>query len=206
MGVKERRLRERLQRSQEIIDAAENVLFSKGILSATMDDIAKEAELGKATLYVYFKSKDEILLAIQERALQLLAKCFREAARPYARGVDKVKAIGRAYFQFSQDYPNYYKFISMFEAIDTKIEVEESMENVMVVNQVLRESIQVGIEDGTIRSHLRPEVLAKCLWAMSTGILQMIDLKGDIFEKYHQIEPQAFIECFFEVVNNGIEI
>ncbi len=79
MGVQERRQREKIKRNNQIVDAAEQVIFAKGIHKATMDDIAKEAELGKGTLYGYYKSKAEILLAINERASRKLAELFAKA-------------------------------------------------------------------------------------------------------------------------------
>ena len=57
MGIQERKEREKLQRREDIIDAAEKVFFKKDLDSATMDDVANEAELSKGTLYIYFKSK-----------------------------------------------------------------------------------------------------------------------------------------------------
>ncbi len=204
MGIKERRVREKRQRQEEIIDAAENVLFSKGIQNATMDDIAKEAELGKATLYVYYKSKDEILLEIRHRATKIMVQEFKKASDSKEKGADKIEAIGYAYFQFAIDYPNYYQFISFFEAVDTKIDIEKSMEGMLKINEIMVGAIQQGMEDGSIKSNLHPLVLAKALWAMSTGILQMIDMKGEMFEKHFDLKAQYFKDCFFEVVNYGI--
>lgn len=61
MGVEERRFQEREQRKQTIVDAALRVFSEKGIKDATIDDIAKAAELGKGTIYYYFSSKEAIL-------------------------------------------------------------------------------------------------------------------------------------------------
>jgi AcrR family transcriptional regulator len=58
MSVAERRAREKQNRIQGILQAAEKVFFSKGYESATMNEIAREAELGKGTIYLYFKGKD----------------------------------------------------------------------------------------------------------------------------------------------------
>ncbi|MCK5408322.1 MAG: helix-turn-helix transcriptional regulator, partial [Candidatus Krumholzibacteria bacterium] len=60
MGIAERREREKEQRRIDIIDAAERVFFSKGWQAATMDDVAEAVELSKATLYLYFKNKEEL--------------------------------------------------------------------------------------------------------------------------------------------------
>ena len=49
MGISERRQREKEQRKTEIIDAAERLFFSRGYEDVSMDDIAREVELNKAT-------------------------------------------------------------------------------------------------------------------------------------------------------------
>ena len=59
-----RRETERQARKKLIIDGALKVFKTKGIEKATMDEIAHESDFGKATLYYYFKSKDEIFNTI----------------------------------------------------------------------------------------------------------------------------------------------
>ena len=60
MGIAERKEREKEHRRNTILDAAEEVFFSKGINLATMDEVAERAELSKGTLYLYFKNKEEL--------------------------------------------------------------------------------------------------------------------------------------------------
>jgi len=67
MSVKERREREEKARLASILEAAEKVFARSGYYQARMDDIAEEAELAKGTLYYYFKSKDEIYVALLKR-------------------------------------------------------------------------------------------------------------------------------------------
>jgi AcrR family transcriptional regulator len=58
------------ERKSQILNAAEEVLTRKGIADARMDDIAEETGLSKGTIYLYFKSKDELILAILDRIFQ----------------------------------------------------------------------------------------------------------------------------------------
>ena len=74
MGVSERKERERERRREDILDAAEKVFFEKGIDLATMEDVALTAELSKATLYLYFSSKEEIYFAIFVRGQKKMTK------------------------------------------------------------------------------------------------------------------------------------
>jgi len=205
MGVQERKTREKERRSTEIIEAAESVMFEKGIQNTTMDDIAIAAEFGKATLYGYYRNKDEILLAIQKRAADKLGLFLEQAIEEHVLGIDKLQKIGYTYFRFAQEFPNYYQFISLFEAIDTKIETEKSVQNLECINKIVVDTLAVGILDGSIRNDIVPEVTSKCLWGMCTGILQMIHLKKDHFLEFHQISVDTIFEEFFSIVRKGVE-
>lgn len=204
MGVKERRLRERIKRNNQIVDAAEVVIFSKGIHKATMEDIAKQAELGKGTLYGYYKSKADILLAINERALRKLGEMFAEASGESDTGAQKVKAIGKAYIRFAYEYPEYYSFISFFEAGNMEVDAEESAKNAYRANCELVDAIKCGVQDGSIRSDLNPEAVSKCLWAMCTGIVQLVHVKGEMIEKRQNIQAKEIFKHFFDIVDQGL--
>lgn len=58
------------ERKSQILSAAENVFTRKGLDLARMDDIAEETGLSKGTLYLYYKSKDDLIIAILERIFQ----------------------------------------------------------------------------------------------------------------------------------------
>lgn len=58
------------ERKAQIINAAQNVFTQKGFNQARMDDIANETGLSKGTLYLYFNSKDDLIIAILDRMFQ----------------------------------------------------------------------------------------------------------------------------------------
>ena len=66
MSVSQRQLEERQMRQERILTGALEVFKSKGLEGATMDEIATESGFGKATLYYYFHSKEEVFAAILE--------------------------------------------------------------------------------------------------------------------------------------------
>jgi len=65
--ISERQSKERELRKEQILKGALTVFKSKGVEGATMDEIAKEADFGKATLYYYFSSKEEIFIELLDR-------------------------------------------------------------------------------------------------------------------------------------------
>ena len=54
MAIQERKRREKERRRQQIMVAAKKVFLNKGIGKATMEDIAREAEISPGTIYLYF--------------------------------------------------------------------------------------------------------------------------------------------------------
>ncbi len=64
------------ERKDQIMNAAEDVFSHKGFSDARMDDIAEKTGLSKGTLYLYFKSKDDLIIAILDRIFQREFKAF----------------------------------------------------------------------------------------------------------------------------------
>jgi len=64
MSTTARREREKQQRRESIVDAAEKLFFSKGYDDVSLDDIAQEAELNRATIYLYLKNKEDLYFAV----------------------------------------------------------------------------------------------------------------------------------------------
>ena len=71
-----RKQREREQRRNEIINAAEKFFFARGYDNVTMDEIADEAEVNKGLLYYYFKNKEALFFAVDLRGVQILHEMY----------------------------------------------------------------------------------------------------------------------------------
>lgn len=65
------------ERKAQILNAAEGIFTKRGFNEARMDDIAEKTGLSKGTLYLYFRSKDDLIIAILERIFQ---REFRQLA------------------------------------------------------------------------------------------------------------------------------
>jgi AcrR family transcriptional regulator len=92
------RVARKQQRKREaLVLAGYKVMSERGIDSATMVEIAELADVGAGTVYSYFKSKDELAVAVLERVMQDLAQrietvtnTFTDPAQVYAYGVRMV--------------------------------------------------------------------------------------------------------------------
>lgn len=78
------------ERKDQIMNAAEDVFAQKGFSDARMDDIAEETGLSKGTLYLYYKSKDDLIIAILDRIFQREFKAFENLDLPSMSATDAI--------------------------------------------------------------------------------------------------------------------
>jgi len=116
MSIASRKEREKEQRRNDILQAAEKLFFARGYESVTMDDIAREVELNKATLYLYFKDKESLFFAVVLRGVRILASIVRERVNKKGSGVEKFWAAGQAYADFAEQYPEFLRLYNYFQS------------------------------------------------------------------------------------------
>ena len=107
---------------ENIIQSARALFESRGIEKTTVDDIAKEADCSKSTLYVYFKSKEEILQTILLEQMEQLLSLLKENIEKEGKFRDNYHAVCKAMADYEKKYPIY--FSCMLE----KIELPEGQE------------------------------------------------------------------------------
>ncbi len=90
----------------EILEAAAQIFSEKGYHAASMQDIALAVDLQKASLYHHFSSKQEILLAILDRALDMLIANMQEVLKLPCSPDVKLRQAMLVYMQTVLDYRN----------------------------------------------------------------------------------------------------
>ena len=108
MGIRERKAREKEARRSDILEAAKTVFFEHGFQAATMEQIAREAELSKGTLYLYFSSKEELYVTVFMEGLDELNRRLRRAVEQGKGSEDRLRSLGRAYLDFYCEQKNYF--------------------------------------------------------------------------------------------------
>ena len=199
MGIAERKIREKEQRKTGIIDTAERLFFSRQYDDVTMDEIANEVELNKATLYLYFKNKEALFAAIVLRGIQILKEKYTECMEKQVTGVVKVALLGQAYCRFSQEYPDYLRLIKFYGTERFSKEnpcTAEIGKGYGTCRMILRDAVQEGIDDGTIRADLDPWLISMYLMISFMGILSMEDKWKRVIEaegfSYEQFSREFF--------------
>lgn len=195
----ERREEEKERRRGEIVDAAERLYAEVGWDVVTMERVAKKARLSRALIYVYFQDKNDLLLAISERALADLRERFIEAAAAQKSGLDKVQAIGRAYVQFQQDMPYRFDACSRFHAHQAAGQPTDEACAAAgdAVIAVIVEALMRGQADGSIRKNIgNPAQVCVMLWAFTHGLIQIGTNKTQEIARHGVNVPQLMEGSF----------
>jgi AcrR family transcriptional regulator len=202
MGIADRRKREKEQRKTGIIDAAERLFFSRSYDDVTMDHIAGEVELNKATIYLYFKNKEALFATIVLRGVQILEEKFTECMDTQVPGIVKVALMGQAYYRFSLEYPDYLRLIHSYGTERFSKEnpyTAEIGKGYGTCRSILSHAIRDGIDDGTIRADLDPFLTSMYLMISFMGILSM-ENKWKLVIEEEGFSYEQFASEFFRFI------
>lgn len=208
MGYEERKRQEKEIKRQDIIDAAERVFFTKGYVNSSMDEVAKEAEFSKRTVYVYFSSKAQIYYEIMIRGyrllLNMLENCFSNELPQTAE--EELRSIFFTLHSFSKNHSNYFSAIMEYETKDADaqngIDYELKTECYQLGEQVfgyLSNAIEKGIIEGTLESGLDSNKTALILWAYTVGVFNAGAKKRGYLDNYHHISVEEFVTEAFQL-------
>jgi AcrR family transcriptional regulator len=112
-----------------ILSAAEKVIVAKGYSALTMDDVAREAQFSKATLYHYFRSKGELLLEILGHFFEEIEQEMRRIGRLRASGREKLGKGIKFYLRFTEEKENISRMLMMDRSFLEKMNIFISAES-----------------------------------------------------------------------------
>jgi AcrR family transcriptional regulator len=185
MGVAARREREKLQRRNAIIEAARHLFFEKGYRT-TMDEIADMAELSKGTLYLYFKSKDELYVSVIIEGFRILEKRMQDELSGAEGPEEKVRAILNAFVDHCLENREYFRITQYFLTEDARENTSDELIGAINTGSMRlleygAKAFREGMEAGIFRDDIDPIMASVIAWRSTTGILDLavLDERAD---------------------------
>lgn len=172
MGVAERRKREREARRETLLQAARAVLLERGVRGTTTKEIADRCELSEATLFFYFKNKDEILLSLIFESIDFWAKGLDELAEQRLSNEEMLDEIWQFHERVYRDHPEYYVISTYLSqphvlenvSADVKDDIaHRSGENFRRLSKLLNQSAKPGAG----------RVMGDAIWSAFLGLTIM---------------------------------
>jgi TetR/AcrR family transcriptional repressor of uid operon len=183
---------------EKIVQAAIATFSKYGYDKTRMDDIAKSANLGKGTLYLYFKSKEELFYAISENSIKELKE---QLSKLFSKKEDLVHDAEKFYDQ-------YRNLIHDSEKVSFEMIAESSRnpklrkalyEQRMKVYDIVIDYLRRQIEKGFFRKDMDVNAIASGLVALYDG-LTISKLLG-ISEYYNKKAWTQTIRAIFTGIN-----
>jgi AcrR family transcriptional regulator len=207
MGIRERKERERERRRQQIMVAAKRVFADKGFNKATMEDIAKEAELSPGTLYLYFKNKDELYASLSLRILQYLLMRLEHVNRATMDSPqNRIQALKDAMYDVYEFDP--LILINMFHLHSSDALRNLTPNLLNEIQNLSRSSLEAmaklfesGVKEGVFIDK-RPLAIADIIWAMFSGVV-LWETSKKIIGNYDN-DLRDTLETAFEILTRGI--
>jgi len=181
MTISKRQLEERKMRQERILLGALTVFKARGLEGATMDEIANESGFGKATLYYYFKSKEEVFSAILkegwEEIWHSLEPIIAEQDSPRKTFVNVLIKIA----ENAQSRPGLFEFLfNVPKAI--KLDEQPWKDYQHRLYTVLQELLEDGVSKGEFPK-VQPQLMFKALGGLFMGLVFMGDRKKPVTDK-----------------------
>jgi AcrR family transcriptional regulator len=207
-----RRKKEPRSVHREKIASAASVLFmDKGIVATSMDDIAKAAGYSKATLYVYFENKEEIVGILVLYSMKKLYHYIVSALEQQKTTKEQYNFICRGLVQYQEEFPFYFKMVLDkinidFESHDYLPEEKETYQIGEEINEKIKEFLISGIDKGDLRGNLKIMPTIFNLWGMLSGLIQFASNKEEYIKKTMGLSKIQFLEHGFYMLYCSIAV
>lgn len=200
-----KRDKEKQAHEKEIVSAAEKIFCLRGYMDASMDEIAKEAQFTKRTVYQYFEDKDDLYFAVVLKGFNKLFSKITETNKMEKTGYEKLERACKCYYQFYREKPDLVCLMNYWGHVRRKSteECRNKSELIQFNNKMLydiTEIIEKGKADGSIQYDLDSEKTALSLLFLITGFFNQLSTTGDNFTEYDSLDREDFSFNTIELV------
>lgn len=156
----------------------------------TVDMIAKNAGIGKGSIYYYFESKEEIIDAVIERSYSSAIREYFAATDKCVNTYEKLKQLFAAMIRKEFQDNSHNVIISLHVQDDIILHYKMMMTAIKTVSPILTQILKDGVEDGSIHTE-SPEESAEMIVAMLTFLLNSSFFPSDDASMYRKLKLYA---------------
>ncbi|MCX5839904.1 MAG: TetR/AcrR family transcriptional regulator [Deltaproteobacteria bacterium] len=207
MGLEDRRKREKDQRRSAILNAARKLFFEKGFRHVTVENIARKAELSKGSIYIYFRSKEEIYTQI---LLNDIDKFNKKSSLIFQNGKSAAELVmdfafiyvdfflnDRELFRIMMTFMLHTEDMNLAETVNQHI-IEVTNNTVKIIETIL----QQGIEKGEFPSDINLRLSRNAMWGLLNGIISLHLFTGKEANKEERI--RSAVKASLDIFINGL--
>src|SRR5688572_11241732 len=168
---------------ERILDAAMRVFAGKGFFGAKVSDIAEEAGVADGTIYLYFKSKDDLLIALFEEQMERVNLELGRTLAGEGRAPEKLRRFIRGYMDLVAKNRHAAEVITIELRQSAKFMKEYKNPRFAEFLKTLAGVIDDGQKKGQLRPDIPPQIAARALFgALDELALLWVTSRGDKFD------------------------
>jgi AcrR family transcriptional regulator len=206
MGITQRKEREREEMRSLILQGAQKLFLENGYEKTSIRGIADAIEYSPATIYLYYKDKNELLLAIHVLAFQKMMAEF-SAVEGIADPLDRLIELGRKYIKFALENPELYDLMFVMqapmEALACKDEIwEDGMQSFDYLKLIVGECIKTGY----FKADRDVETVCLTIWSFMHGLITIyLKKRMDMFGDNREMERmEESFKVFIEMIKTTL--
>jgi TetR/AcrR family fatty acid metabolism transcriptional regulator len=151
------------EKPQQIIQAAVRVFARKGYFSSRVSDIAREAGIAAGTIYLYFKTKEDILITLFREKMSVFVSSMRRAIADEPDAVAKVRRLVHLHFEMLEADPDLAEVVQVELRQGQKFFRGASSQEIAAYFALIGSVLEEGVGQGHFKSDLPVKVATKML-------------------------------------------
>jgi AcrR family transcriptional regulator len=171
MGISERKQREKEEMRRLILQTAMRLFTERGFESVSIRNIAEEIEYSPATIYLYFKDKNELLHHLHEEGFRILHIQMQRIAQ-LGDPLEKLMALSKVYIDFGLNHPEMYDLMFILNAPMNYLEEDEAWTEGEGTFKFLVDVIIACQQEGRFAGK-NPLQLALMCWSFVHGLVSL---------------------------------
>ena len=188
-------------RKQFILDCAEQIILEDGLSTLSIGNVSKRSKLAVGTIYLYFKSKEEIIAHLTIKSREILLQKFVEHTHPKEDALEKIAALLHAFFDFYKQNPFYTQLVSFYETNAGLEETDELKQASFKITKLVVDIVNLGKEQKVIHRSINEMAFSFWLWGSTVGILQLIEVKKKLLLEVMQQTDHDFYNAHISRVS-----
>lgn len=149
---------------QQIIEAAVRVFARKGYYNSRVSDIAREAGIAAGTIYLYFRTKDDILVTLFREKMAQFVGSLRKAIADEPDAVAKLSRLIRLHFEMLEENPQLAEVVQVELRQGQKFFRGASSHEIASYFALITSVLEEGVAEGRFRAGLPVKVATKALF------------------------------------------
>jgi AcrR family transcriptional regulator len=202
LGLAERRKREKKNRKNAILKAARRLFFDNGFRPVTVESIAKKAELSKGSIYLYFKSKEEIYTQILLSDIDKFHEHFKDLHQKSTSASEAITKFAIIYVDLFLNDRELFRILMTFMLHTNAMNLPEDLNNHIIKStnkniNTIEEIFRYGIEQGEFSPTINLRLSRNAFWGLLNGIISLHLFTGAESKR---------VEVIHNTIKAGLEI